>query len=797
MLTWRRLCNQQKNVISASEPNLAKAMSPRARSQTPPPPAKESNESLRERFAVQEEELVMTKEMLSTLRIDYDKLSDRNKELEEEVFRLRKQMQELKEENAKRRRASSASQGALEISAAIAGDETSSPVKGVEDGTIGDTTASNPGETETGDGGISSRSSRDDDDDDRGTGGRDLLSPNEVPETGEDDGIEDSITNVSEPADAVALTGEAREEDESAPTADSSPSVGVSFTTPANHMQRPPGLLADEDGKDGDDLGSDDGKDDADGDTPSGEPSEGRSDGKDDNGDAVLGQTTETAPVLASPKTPSIKRMTNTSSVLRRKSLLRGTQEIRRGWLQKDGYISKGKKLFCVLTPDSLNVFDDSKMRTNKGTMSLKDAYDVRPDPNAPEGFVLYCTGRSHLLYAVNPEEKTHWVKGLQDALDFQFTKHKMLNMTTLFVYLPDDTCDRIPFPEQKELQVSQYLRDVIAERIAATQKEQFGLVETWGGGLMEGDWIIEGNCIVRERVIPSEQRLEDLFYRWERDARIIGCHADNAHHAFRLSFRKVFFFTLDPNGSTAWTVEFEYRQAVKDVIRGQIDVGNEFFLLAAYQLHADMLEEGITNPTMEQAESYMSQRMHNYVPREYYRVNPSASKLEKKERRWRRDILRLWLSACAGVSKHGAFELYLRKMQEFPLYGAQYFTVKSLPMNQGVPAGLAYLAVNQNAVFILKRKDKKCPKYKDALAAYEIGDLKSWRFNEATFTLKCTDPVKKEGSVAVKPGGKPVPGGVREFTFRTTQGRDICGVITQYARQVVLAMEYELASRS
>eukprot|EP00735_Rhodelphis_limneticus_P010511 TRINITY_DN3263_c0_g1::TRINITY_DN3263_c0_g1_i1::g.29767::m.29767 TRINITY_DN3263_c0_g1::TRINITY_DN3263_c0_g1_i1::g.29767 ORF type:complete len:126 (-),score=57.52 TRINITY_DN3263_c0_g1_i1:475-831(-) len=116
---------------------------------------------------------------------------------------------------------------------------------------------------------------------------------------------------------------------------------------------------------------------------------------------------------------------------------------------------------------------------------------------------------------------------------------------------------------------------------------------------------------------------------------------------------------------------------------------------------------------------------------------------------------------------------------------------VKSLQTNQGIPPGIIYVGINQNGVFFLKRKEKKCPRFKDAILVLEIGELKSWRYTPTTFMIRAADVASKD-TVRGRSADQ-----AREFTFKTAQGKEMCALISLYAQNMLIAFENELKAKS
>eukprot|EP00735_Rhodelphis_limneticus_P004515 TRINITY_DN16110_c0_g1::TRINITY_DN16110_c0_g1_i1::g.13684::m.13684 TRINITY_DN16110_c0_g1::TRINITY_DN16110_c0_g1_i1::g.13684 ORF type:complete len:583 (+),score=164.55,sp/Q7XPJ0/KN14I_ORYSJ/24.92/3e-11,FERM_M/PF00373.13/6.3e-11,PH/PF00169.24/8.2e-07,PH/PF00169.24/1.4e+04,PH_8/PF15409.1/0.0011,IRS/PF02174.12/3.2e+02,IRS/PF02174.12/3.7e+02,IRS/PF02174.12/0.057,RA/PF00788.18/0.0061,PH_11/PF15413.1/1,FERM_N/PF09379.5/0.14,PH_9/PF15410.1/0.3,PH_9/PF15410.1/6.3e+03 TRINITY_DN16110_c0_g1_i1:267-2015(+) len=455
-------------------------------------------------------------------------------------------------------------------------------------------------------------------------------------------------------------------------------------------------------------------------------------------------------------------------------------QELKRGWLKKEGHLLKGlKAAYYILTPESLTHYEDETCSEERGDMDLR--YFIFGEVDRKHGlrFSLCSGDRVYWFEAESGKELQEWVESIQVAMAYQFKINRLITANQVAVDIAGMPQQMVSIIED-ETTVDQ-LCDELVVRLRISRPEVFGLCEVWK----------KGDGSVYERVLKTNEIVSDIMLQWEKGARRMGFDETQADQCFGLVYKKIYVHIDDEDLQDPVEIELEYNQAVYDVNHGHVSVESDVFVLAAYQLHLEHLV--LTNkegPSLT-AEELLTRSIERYLPRDYFRGNMS-SKLLKKERKWCRDILAIRQDLCVNqavsLTDVQVRKLYLQTIRQWPLYGSSFFVVESLSLNCGVPATQVLLGVHRTGVTILKKRTGKKPKNKDVYVTYGIDEIYKWGANDKLLQLTTGTPPDVNKTVGKFYGN---------FFFETEQGAEICDMIDTYARRAVAMFEELLRKKT
>jgi myosin-7 len=214
-------------------------------------------------------------------------------------------------------------------------------------------------------------------------------------------------------------------------------------------------------------------------------------------------------------------------------------------------------------------------------------------------------------------------------------------------------------------------------EEVVEMVKDRIGLrSDASGFSLFEVFGQLERNMLPQEKVA-------DAIFKWEKYAK-----STNSHKSLKLTFKKRLF--LKPYTNPTDRVEFNlvFHQAIDDVVNDRFPVSyEEAVYLAALRAHVELGE-------------YQEYQIFDYtsivtrcLPK-HMQQNVEASKIAQKHRE------------LIGRSKDECNQAYMEFVSQWSLYGATLFEVLqsytfTLPKN-------LWLAVDQNGIHILKRREKE-----------------------------------------------------------------------------------------
>eukprot|EP00736_Rhodelphis_marinus_P004941 Rmarinus@m.17542 len=414
-----------------------------------------------------------------------------------------------------------------------------------------------------------------------------------------------------------------------------------------------------------------------------------------------------------------------------------------------------GKWVYGLLDPFEVHLFNDDTCKLEKGVIRI-DSYK-----DESKSFIIKLpSGGDVQLQCKLSSEHAGWLDGLAVAVEKGDGK--------LQVRLPfGGKVLTIQLPDEHQRPSVQWVLDRLSAALSIPRVSMFRLVSVTVN--------LKTDEVLRERILRSDEGAFDTILQWKRQDRQ---QRDRDSYQYDVIFQKVLFFPDDDKLQDAVERQFEYDQAVNDVIMGYIDVGTQTFLLGAMQLQVVLAS--LPKDNQVKAETMLDQRIESFLPRDYFRVS-SRSKLLKKKRKWIRDILAIHAEVQSDDALT-AQQKYLNTLRTWRLYGTALFPAETLSLNTGLPSSIL-VGVNRDGFCIIKRKDKRRPKDKDVLLTYSVDEIHRWGHNESKFQVSTVNPDPS----------KPATKYYGILLFLTAQGDEICEMIDKYACKMVSIYESEL----
>eukprot|EP00118_Oscarella_pearsei_P025077 m.307450 g.307450 ORF g.307450 m.307450 type:complete len:2013 (+) comp42307_c0_seq1:102-6140(+) len=269
-------------------------------------------------------------------------------------------------------------------------------------------------------------------------------------------------------------------------------------------------------------------------------------------------------------------------------------------------------------------------------------------------------------------------------------------------------------------------------EEVVEVVKDRIGLRKDASGfSLFEVFGQLERNMLPQEKVA-------DAIFKWEKYAK-----STNSFKNLKLTFKKRLF--LKPYTNPKDPVEFKivFHQAIDDVVNDRFPVTfDEAVYLAALRAHVELGEF-----VEDQAFDYSS-ITDQYLPK-HMQQKVEVSKIVQRHRE------------LVGRSKSDCNQAFMDFFRQWPLYGSTIFEVlqsytSTLPKN-------LWLAVDQNGIHMLKRRDK------EPLVSYSYRNIVN--YSPSLKNLMIVTESLTRGT---------------KFVFNTSQASQIAHLIRDYTHIIV-----------
>eukprot|EP00736_Rhodelphis_marinus_P011328 Rmarinus@m.2627 len=440
--------------------------------------------------------------------------------------------------------------------------------------------------------------------------------------------------------------------------------------------------------------------------------------------------------------------------------------------------------LCCFLEHPMLNDLSDVDLKhAPKGYIDLLYSYDLLIEGHHKFTIV---TAFEHFTFFVEHEhDLAQWAGAFVDVLKFQFRYKRLFPRNHVHVHFPEGDVITLRLPADTEnLTVGEFSNFLLNTRYPGLPQDDYGLAEMWGGGPLDGDFIVANGCFVNERPLLREMTLEEMFAGWERRARIIGANRQVARYTHSLYFRKVFYQASEGDNNSvddmSWdsAQEFEFQQGVHDFLRSYLPSGDKSASLGAmlFQYRRSSNQETF-NLTPAQTADLVRNDIEKYVP--------MGSLIKVDGERLGPDVIEslasgvaaAWSGQISTLVAEVVRKRFLANLRSLPLYGATFASVEPIRSGYGIPVQVVHLAVNADGLFFIKKKKGVTPNYRDALVVYDHRELDCWTVTDTGFMIFTNNFC---GSFQI-----PATGSFRgKLEFKSADGRLVCYLLNVYSKQ-------------